>query len=94
MCVYTPVHARQMTGAYKDATKIYSEFKGYKDAAGGGTGWGGLSHSLPGVLFRTHFKAKRYEEALPYIDEAITTKRSVSFTSLVMIHNSKFRLFT
>lgn len=45
-----------------------------KEASGGGEGWEGLGQSLPCVVFRTLYKAKRYEEALEYLDDALASK--------------------
>lgn len=46
-----------------------------KNASGGGEAWEGLGLSLPCVVFRTLYKAKRYEEALEYLEDALAAKK-------------------
>ena len=61
--------------AWRDVTDVYRLFLMDKEASGGGEGWEGLGESLPCVVFRTLYKAKRYEEALNYLDDALSAKK-------------------
>lgn len=60
--------------AYRDVTDMYRLYVTDREASGGGKGWEGLGLSLPCVVFRTLYKAKRYEEAFEYIDDALAAK--------------------
>ena len=69
------VEIEQSLIAYRDVTDMYRLYLTDKEASGGGEGWGGLGRSLPCVVFRTLYKAKRYEEALEYLDDALASKK-------------------
>lgn len=60
--------------AWRDVQDIYRLFLADREASGGGEDWEGLGRSLPCVVFRTLYKAKRYEEALPYLEDALASK--------------------
>lgn len=74
-----PASARSKTlHAYTEVLQIYNLF--LKDKKVGwktDDRWEGLGASLPCVVFRTLYKAKRYGEALPYLEDAITAKKWV-----------------
>lgn len=60
---------------WREVTDIYRMYLMDKNASGGGGAWEGLGLSLPCVVFRTLYKAKRYEEALEYLDDALAAKK-------------------
>eukprot|EP00752_Nemacystus_decipiens_P007447 g6656.t1 len=69
--------------AYKDVTDMYRLYLTDKEASGGGEGWEGLGRSLPCVVFRTLYKAKRYEQALEYVDDALASE---NFRNTILIN--------
>lgn len=69
------VAVAQSLVAWTDAEDMYKLYLADKKAGGGGDEWDGLGESLPCVVFRTLYKAKRYEEALPYLEDALSSKK-------------------
>lgn len=60
--------------AWRDVEDMYRLYLVDREASGGGEDWEGLGLSLPCVVFRTMYKAKRYEEALAYLEDALASK--------------------
>ncbi|CAN0139589.1 unnamed protein product, partial [Ectocarpus sp. 12 AP-2014] len=69
--------------AWRDVQDIYRLYLADREASGGGEDWEGLGRSLPCVVFRTLYKAKRYEEALPYLEDALSSKK---FCNTILIN--------
>lgn len=68
-------HTKQTLIAWRDAQEMYRLFLADKEACGGGKGWEGLGGSLPCMVFRTLYKAKRYEEASVHLYDALAAKK-------------------
>ncbi|CBJ28825.1 conserved unknown protein [Ectocarpus siliculosus] len=69
--------------AWRDVQDIYRLYLADREASGGGEDWEGLGRSLPCVVFRTLYKAKHYEEALPYLEDALSSKK---FCNTILIN--------
>lgn len=64
----------QGSQACDDVVEIYKLYLKDKEVAGG-PGWDGVGSSLPCTVFRTLYKAKRYEEALAYLEDALSARK-------------------
>lgn len=71
----TSCSEQQALIAWRDVQDIYRLYLADREASGGGEDWEGLGRSLPCVVFRTLYKAKRYEEALPYLEDALASSK-------------------